>query len=76
MPEQEIEKIAEKANMIIAGFSYSMTEDRKVRVLNLYNPKEACVLLENGEAIETTMDDMTLAMVQGYYLKNREFMEV
>jgi len=29
MPEQEIEKIAEKANMTIAGFSYSMTEDRR-----------------------------------------------
>lgn len=76
MPEHEIERIAEKANMIVAGFSYTVTENKTIRVLNLYNPQEACVLQENGEVIETTMDDMKLAMVQGYYLKNREFMEV
>ena len=76
MPEYEIEKIADGADMIIAGFSYTLTDRKTIRVLNLYNPAEACVLEENGDVIETTMDDMMLARVQGYYLKNREFMEV
>ena len=75
MLESEVKKIADEANMIVAGFSYTMTDDGRIRVLNLENPDQACVLLDDGEMLETTMDDMTLSRVQGYYLKNREFME-
>lgn len=75
MPERELKKIADNADMIVAGYSFTR-EDGFIRVLNLENSEEACLLGKDGEMLETTMDDITLLKVQAYYLKNREFMEV
>lgn len=75
MPKDEIEKIAEEAKFIIAGYSFSLNEGRQIRVLNLENPTEAAVLTKDGDLLETTMDDAKLALVQSYYLKNKEFIE-
>lgn len=76
MPEIEIQKIADDADMILAGYAFTKTEDGLIRIINLYNPDEACVLMPDGTMSETTMNDITLLKVQAYYLKNKEFMEV
>lgn len=75
MPEQELKKIADGADMIVAGYSFTKDEDGNIRILNLENTDEACLLQKDGEMLETTMDDITLLKVQAYYLKNKEFME-
>ncbi len=74
MPEEELKKIADKADFIVAGYSFTKEKDGFIRILNLANTDEACILQEDGEMLETTMDDITLLKVQSYYLKNREFM--
>ena len=76
MPEIEIQKIADNSDMILAGYAFTKTEDSLIRVINLYKPEEACVLMPDGTMSETTMNDITLLKVQAYYLKNKEFMEV
>ena len=76
MPDIEIQKIADNADMILAGYAFTKTEDGQIRVINLYNQEEACVLMPDGTMAETTMNDITLLKVQAYYLKNKEFMEV
>jgi hypothetical protein len=75
MSENEIKLVADQADMIIAGYSFTKDENNNIRILNLENTDEACVLEQDGEMLETTMDDITLLKVQAYYLKNREFME-
>lgn len=75
MAQSEIEKIAENATIILAGYSFTPNDDGQIRILNLENPSEAAVLSQNGEMIETTMDDSKLALVQSYYLRNKEFLE-
>lgn len=75
MSDIEIQRIADNADMIIAGYAYTKTEDGTIRVINLYNIEEACVLMPDGTMLETTMDDITLLKTQAYYLKNKEFME-
>ena len=75
MPDSVLQAIADQANMIIAGFAFTAMENGFVRVLNLENPEEACVLDKDGNMIETTMNDLVLALVQAYYMNNREFME-
>ena len=75
MSDDAVLKIADEAQLIVAGFTFTKGEDSKVRILNLENTDEACVLDFEGNMIETTMDDAKLCMVQAYYLKNREFME-
>lgn len=75
MPDSLIQSIADHADMIIAGYSFTAMENGFIRVLNLEKPEEACVLDKDGEMIETTMNDFVLALVQAYYTNNREFME-
>ncbi|MCF0223914.1 MAG: hypothetical protein HUK20_06565 [Fibrobacter sp.] len=74
MSEEQLKEIADKADMIIANYAYTKY-DKGVRVLLLSNPDQACVLGDEGEMIESTMDDSHVALVQAYYLKNRNLME-
>ena len=76
MLDNEIQKIADKADMILAGYAFTKTDGQLIRVLNLENPEEACVLQNDGTMVETTMNDITVLKIQSYYLKNKEFMEV
>lgn len=69
----EINRIADEANMIFNGYAFTVVDD-KVKVLNLNNPEQACVLTKEGEMISSNMDEITLNLVQAYYLKNIEFM--
>ena len=75
MSEKEIISIADNADMIINGFSFTINEDGFIRVLNLNNTDEACLLNKDGEMIETAMDDEVLFKVQAYYAQNKELME-
>ncbi len=75
MLEKELKEIADNADMIVAGYSFTRNEEGFIRILNLENPEQACLLGKDGEMLETTMDDITLLKVQAYYLKNMEFME-
>lgn len=75
MSKNELKKIADDADMIIAGYSFVKDENGFIKVINLKNTKEACLLQEDGEMIETSMNDITVIKVQNYYLKNKEFME-
>ncbi len=75
MPEGQLKKIADEADMIVAGYSFTKDKDGYIRILNLDNPDAACVLMKDGSMVETTMDDIEVLKVQSYFLKNREFME-
>ncbi|MCD7762729.1 MAG: hypothetical protein LUI14_05940 [Lachnospiraceae bacterium] len=71
----DIKKVADEANMIIAGYAFTKKGDR-IRVLNLNNTSRAAVLSLDGEILEACMPDIELTIVSNYYNKNREFMEV
>lgn len=75
MSEKEIVNIAENADIIVNGFSFTADEQGLVHVLNLNNPDEACLLNKDGEMVETSMEDEVLFKVQAYYAQNRELME-
>lgn len=75
MPVEQLEKIADQADFIVAGYSFTKDAEGYIRVLNLENPDQACVLAQDGVMIETTMDDLEVLKVQSYFLKNKEFME-
>ena len=70
----DIRRIADAADMIVNG--YSFTRDKKgFRVLNLNNPQHAAVIAENGEILETTMDDIELQILLDSYFANKRFLE-
>ena len=70
----DIIKVADEADLIVNGYAFTKSEEG-YRVLNLNNPEQALVLSEDGEAVETTMDDIEIEIVKDYYKKNKKYME-
>jgi len=75
MSEQKLTEIAEKADIIVAGYAFTRDDEGYIRILNLEKPDEALVLQDDGTMVETTMDDINVLKLQAYYLKNKEFLE-
>lgn len=69
----DIKKVADGADMIINGYAFTK-EGEYVRTLNLDNPTKAAVFL-NDEIVETTMDEIEMAITKDYYLANKKYME-
>ena len=70
----DVKKVADEADMIVNGYAYTQNEEG-CRVLNLNRPDKATVLSKTGEVLETSMDDIEIQIVKGYFEKNRQFME-
>lgn len=65
----DLKKTADSADMIINGYAFTKRDDI-VRVLNLNSSGSATVINSDGEVIETSMDDVELDIVLGYYRRN------
>ena len=70
----DIEAVASTADMTVNGYAFSQEDDDRIRVLNLNSPTTAAVLDSEGNVLETSMDDMELGIVRGYFSNNREFL--
>lgn len=72
----DIIKVADEADLIVNGYAFTKSEEG-YRVLNLNNPEHALVLLEDGEAVETTMDDIEIVKdnYKDMYLKWAKYSE-
>jgi len=57
MSEQQLKEIADKADMIIANYSFTVTENGNVKILYLSDPNQACVLDKNGDMVMSSMDE-------------------
>lgn len=68
-----VEKIADKADLIINGYAFTKDEEY-VRVLNLNCINHAAVIY-NDKIVETNMDDIENQIVLDYYENNKQFME-
>lgn len=75
MSLDEIKKICSTADMIVCGYAFTRMDDSKIRVLQLQSPNHALILSCDGEVLETTMDDVELDIVNGYWKKNHKYME-
>ena len=70
----KIKEIADKADMIVNGYAFTR-ENNQIRILNLNNLDKALVISEDGEVLETTMDDIEIRIVLDYWNSDCEFME-
>ena len=69
-----IKTIADKADVIVNGYAFTREKDG-IHVLNLNVPDKAVVFSEDGEVLETTMDDIELAIASNYLRSNLKYME-
>ena len=70
----KLQAIADNADVIVNGYAFTKSNDR-IFVLNLNKPDRAAVLRSSGEVLETSMDDIELAIVTEYLQRNLKYME-
>lgn len=70
----ELMAVADAADVIVNGYAFQQKAEL-VFVLNLNKPDSAAVMRLSGEVLETSMDDIELAIVQDYLQKNLKYME-
>ena len=58
-------EVADRADVIVNGYAFTK-DGENVKVLNLR---------DDGEVLETSMDDIELDIILDYYKKNRKYME-
>lgn len=75
MSIDKVKDIQSGADMIVSGYAFCKKEDATIQVVQLSEPFHALILSPDGEVLETTMDDIELDIVQGYWLKNKKHME-
>lgn len=75
MSIDEVKNIQAGADMIVSGYAFSKKEDSTIQIVQLDEPFHALVLSREGEVLETTMDDIELDIVKGYWQKNKKHME-
>ena len=75
MNSVEINKIAENADMIVCGYAFSHTENGFIRAINLHAPHHALVMNQEGETMETSMDDIEISIVTKLWQRNKKHLE-
>ncbi len=73
--EKKLREIANAAAMIVDGYAFTPMGDGNISVLALFGTNNACVIREDGEVLETNMDDIELAIVDKYWQRNRYLMK-
>lgn len=71
---EKLRKIIEEADLIVNGYAFTKG-DKVIRVLNIHNTDSACVLSIHGEVLETSMDDIEIAIVIDYFKKKSKYLE-
>lgn len=74
MSEKEVQSIAENAQMVVGGYSFTKKGDN-ISILNLSNPTSSMLIALDGTMLETNMEPVEQALVLRYFEKNAAFME-
>lgn len=74
MPEQEIIKIADEADMIVRGYAFKR-KGAFISVLNLNSPDRAVMLSECGDVIESNTDPIEETIIKDIWKKDKVYME-
>lgn len=75
MTANNIEQIASNAIMIVCGYAFMKMDNSNIRIVSLQAPYHALVISAEGEVLETSMDDVELEIVLGYWERNKKHME-
>ena len=67
-------KIADEADVIIDGYAY-IRKDQNITIVNLNREGHAALVFPSGEVVETSMDEIELAIAMNYLERARKYME-
>lgn len=72
MPKAQAAKIADSAELIVGGYAM-MKHELGVRIVNL-NSGNALIVSKDYDVLETSMEDLEVAVAIGYLKTNRSFL--
>lgn len=72
MPEAKAAKIADEAELIVGGYAM-MRHELGIRIVNLHSGN-ALILSSDCRVLETSMDDLEVAVAIDYLKTNRSFL--
>lgn len=76
MSIEDKKQIADRADMIVSGYSFTYKDDN-VEVVNLNSVDSHTLLMtRNGKTLETNMDPIEETIVLGIWENDKEFMEI
>jgi hypothetical protein len=67
--------IADEADVIIDGFAFIKKDEGRITTVNLNREGHAALVFPSGEVVESSMDDIELAIAMDYLSRAREYME-
>lgn len=68
-----VQEVAERADMIVAGWAYTL-QDGYIEVVDLNDLSKRAVI-QHDDVVESLMSDEEDDMVLRYYHRNKEFLE-
>ena len=72
MPKAEAVRVADLADLIVGGYAM-MKHELGVRIVNL-NSGNALIVSKDYDVLETSMEDLEVAVAIGYLKTNRSFL--
>lgn len=73
MPKAQAAKIADAADLVVGGYAM-MKHELGIRIVNL-NSGNALIVSKADDVLETSMEDLEVAVALDYLRVNRSFME-
>ncbi len=61
--------------MIVCGYAFTQSKDGFISAVNLHAPHHALVMTNEGEVLETNMDDIEISIVLQYWYRNTNIVE-
>ena len=71
----DVKKIADEADVIINGYAFIKKEEGRTAVVNLNREGHAALVFPSGEVVETSMDDIELAIALEYFNSAKPYLE-
>ena len=68
-------KIADEADVIIDGFAFIKKNEGRITAINLNREGHAALVLPTGEVMESSMDNIELAIAMDYLSRAKDYME-
>ena len=75
MTDNELSAIIDSASMIVDGYAFSQIGEDNIRCVGINKPHHAAIMRQDGEVLETNLDDVELDIVGEYWQRNKKYME-
>ena len=67
--------IADEADVIIDGYAFIKKDEGRITVVNLNREGHAALVFPSGEVVESSMDEIELAIAMDYLTRAKAYME-